>query len=194
MFGIASSRPSRRHGSTTSCRRGPSPDGRRRRMRCSAVLPAFAGWSTCFAKRQPMMAARFDSPVGRYIHIELEGVEPSHHFEEAARASHPASSTRPAPRRAVAASLRGRTDHGELPPDRLRLPFHESRCHRSTVNGGRRSTSSRRRRSWRCPSRWRQALELERPVYMGCSIGGLLALDLAATTGRFRAVIGWSRR
>jgi len=36
-----------------------------------------------------------------------------------------------------------------------------------------------------------QALELERPVYMGCSIGGLLALDLARYhPDDFRAVIG----
>ncbi len=134
---------------------------------------------------------RFDAPVGHYVHLELEGVDHRVYFEEAGVGvpmllQHTAGSHGVQWRhlfedpwvtshfRLIAYDL---PYHGKsLPPEsqpwwaeqyRLSMAFAMS-----------------------VPVALADALGLARPVFMGCSIGGSLALDLARWhSERFRAVI-----
>jgi len=138
------------------------------------------------------MTARFDTPVGRYVHLALDGLDHRVYFEEAGTGiplllQHTAGAhgaqwrhLSEEPRitdhfRLIAYDL---PYHGKsLPPDGTRWWAEEYRLTTSFLMS--------------VPVALAAALGLERPVFMGCSIGGLLALDLARYHGdRFRAVIG----
>jgi len=133
----------------------------------------------------------FDSPVGRYVHVEVEGQDYRIYFEEAGTGipmllqhtagSHGAQWRHLFERREI-------TDHFRLIA--YDLPFHG----KSLPPVGPKWWASEYRlkagflRS--VPVALARTLELERPVFMGCSVGGLLALDLALHhPDAFRAVI-----
>jgi pimeloyl-ACP methyl ester carboxylesterase len=133
----------------------------------------------------------FDSPVGRYVHLELEGQDHRIYFEEAGSGipmllQHTAGSHGSQWRHLF--ERREITDHFRLIA--YDLPFHG----KSLPPVGPKWWASEYRlkagflRS--VPVALAQALGLERPVFMGCSVGGLLALDLALHhPDLFRAVI-----
>jgi len=134
---------------------------------------------------------RFDAPLGRYVHLDLEGIDHRVYFEEAGIGvplvlQHTAGSHGVQWRhlfedpwitshfRLVAYDL---PYHGKsLPPESQRWWEYQ---YRLTT-----------RFAMSVPLALADTLELERPAFMGCSIGGSLALDLARWhPGRFRAVI-----
>lgn len=144
----------------------------------SATLPAKA-------------VGTLDSPVGRYIHVEINGLNYRVYFEEAGSGiplllQHTAGSHGSQWRhlfempeitkhfRLIAYDL---PYHGKsLPPDGPRWWASEYRLTREFAMA--------------VPLTLSAALGLERPVFMGCSVGGLLALDLARYHPEvFRAVI-----
>lgn len=134
---------------------------------------------------------RFDAPVGRYVHVDLDGQDHRIYVEDAGQGiplllQHTAGSHSVQWRhlfecseiterfRLIAYDL---PFHGNsLPPVGPRwweAPYRLTAVHASAL-----------------PVALADALGLDRPVFMGCSVGGLLALDLAAHhPGRFRAVI-----
>ena len=134
---------------------------------------------------------RFDSPVGRYVHLDLDGVDHRIYFEEAGTGipllmQHTAGSHGVQWRHLFEDERI--TDHFRLIA--YDLPFHGKSVPPTGATW------------WAEPYRLTLAtamalavglagvLELERPVFMGCSVGGLLALDLARYHADvFRAVI-----
>jgi len=133
----------------------------------------------------------FDSPVGRYVHVELEGQDYRLYFEETGTGipmllQHTAGSHGSQWRHLF--ERREITDHFRLIA--YDLPFHG----KSLPPVGPKWWASEYRlkggflRS--VPVALAKTLGLERPVFMGCSVGGLLALDLALHhPDLFRAVI-----
>lgn len=138
------------------------------------------------------MPPRYDAAVGRYLHVDLDGLDHRIYVEEAGQGipmllQHTAGAhgaqwrhLLEEPRitdhfRLIAYDL---PFHGKsLPPDGTSWWAEEYRLTTASFSA--------------VPVAIAQALELERPVYMGCSIGGLLALELArAHADVFRAVIG----
>jgi pimeloyl-ACP methyl ester carboxylesterase len=133
----------------------------------------------------------FDSPVGRYVHLEIDGHDHRVYFEEAGTGiplllHHTAGASSVQWRHLFESSAI--TDHFRLVA--YDLPFHGK------------SLPPTSRRWWReeyrltldfvmaVPVALRAALELDRPVFMGCSVGGQAALDLARYhPDEFRAVI-----
>ena len=138
--------------------------------------------------RQP---GDFDSPVGRYVHLQLGGQDHRLYFEEAGAGvplllQHTAGSHGAQWRHLF--ECRQITDHFRLIA--YDLPYHG----KSLPPVGPKWWASEYRleggflRS--VPVSLAAALGLERPVFMGCSVGGLLALDLARRhADLFRAVI-----
>jgi pimeloyl-ACP methyl ester carboxylesterase len=132
-----------------------------------------------------------DSPVGRYVHLELEGQDHRVYFEEAGTGvpvllQHTAGCHGSQWRHLF--ECQAITDHFRLIA--YDLPFHG----KSLPPVGPKWWASEYRlkagflRS--VPVTLAKALGLERPVFMGCSVGGLLALDLALRHADiFRAVI-----
>ena len=133
----------------------------------------------------------FDSPIGRYLRIDLRGVEHRIYMEEAGEGiplllQHTAGSHGVQWRHLFESSAI--TDHFRLIA--YDLPFHG----KSVPPVGREWWSETYRldgdflRS--IPIAISDALGLDQPVFMGCSVGGLLALDLAQKhPEKFRAVI-----
>jgi pimeloyl-ACP methyl ester carboxylesterase len=142
----------------------------------------------------PVAASRpgsFDSPVGRYVHLELEGQDHRIYFEEAGNGvpmllQHTAGCHGAQWRHLF--ECRAITDHFRLIA--YDLPHHG----RSLPPTGPEWWASEYRLTApflrAVPVSLAAALGLERPVFMGCSVGGLLALDLALHhPDLFRAVI-----
>ncbi len=133
----------------------------------------------------------FDSPVGRYVHLDLEGQDYRVYFEEAGEGipvllQHTAGCHGSQWRHLF--ECRAITDHFRLIA--YDLPFHG----KSLPPVGPRwwaedyNLTAGFLRS--VPVALAGALGLEQPVFMGCSVGGLLALDLALHHPEvFRAVI-----
>ena len=147
------------------------------------------------AADQPVSEAgqggRHDAPTGRYIHLELEGQDYRIYYEEAGRGiplllQHTAG--------CHGAQWRHLFEVPEI-TDRFRLiaydlPFHG----KSLPPIGRKWWAEEYKLTGRfarsLPLALAHALELDRPVFMGCSVGGVLALDLAYHhPDEFRAVI-----
>jgi pimeloyl-ACP methyl ester carboxylesterase len=134
---------------------------------------------------------RFDSPVGRYVHLDLEGQDYRVYFEEAGSGipmllQHTAGCHGSQWRHLF--ECRAITDHFRLIA--YDLPHHG----KSLPPVGPRWWASEYRLTAgflrAVPVSLAAALGLERPVFMGCSVGGLLALDLALHhPDVFRAVI-----
>lgn len=134
---------------------------------------------------------RLDSPVGRYIHLELGGADHRVYFEEAGQGipvllQHTAGSHGVQWRHLF--EMPAITDHFRLIA--YDLPFHG----KSVPPVGRQWWAEPYRLTGEfvrsVPVALAAALGLDRPVFMGCSVGGLLALDLALHHPEvFRAVI-----
>lgn len=141
--------------------------------------------------RREVTAPRFDAPVGRYVHLDIAGHDHRVYFEEAGAgipilAQHTAGSH--------GVQWRHLFERAEI-TDRFRLiaydlPFHGKSVPPTSTRWWEeqyRLTGSFLRA---VPVALAEALALDRPVFMGCSVGGLLALDLALRhPDVFRAVI-----
>lgn len=139
----------------------------------------------------PESSGRHDSPVGRYVHVELAGVDHRLYYEEAGRGiplllQHTAGAHGVQYRHLF--EMAAITDHFRLIA--YDLPFHG----KSIPPVGPRWWEEEYKLEGaflrQVPVALAAALELDRPVFMGCSVGGLLALDLALHhPDVFRAVI-----
>lgn len=132
-----------------------------------------------------------DGIVGRYVELELDGLGHRVYYEEAGEGvpllcQHTAG--------AHGAQWRHLLESDEVTRDfrviAYDLPFHG----KSVPPDGRDWWAERYRLTGEflrsVPVTLAEALGLDRPVFMGCSVGGLLALDLAYHhPDRFRAVI-----
>lgn len=134
---------------------------------------------------------RFDSPTGRYVHLELGGADHRIYYEEAGRGipvllQHTAGSH--------GTQWRHLFEYPEI-TDRFRLiaydlPFHGKSVPPVTNEWWTEQYKLEGEFLRSVPTTLAAALELDRPVFMGCSVGGLLALDLALHhPDVFRAVI-----
>ena len=134
---------------------------------------------------------RFDSPVGRYVHVELDGHDHRIYFEEAGQGiplllQHTAGSHGVQWRHLFEEPRI--TDHFRLIA--YDLPFHGKSVPPATRLWWAEEYRLTRSRATGLAVAMAQTLELDQPVFMGCSVGGLLALDLARYhAGEFRAVI-----
>lgn len=135
---------------------------------------------------------RFDAPTGRYVHLELDGLAHRLYFEEAGEGI-------PMLLQHTAGAHGSQWRHlfeDERITSRFRLIAYDLPFHGKSLPPDGRSWWAEEYRLTRdffmsVPVTLARALELDRPVYMGCSIGGLLALDLACYhPDCFRAVIG----
>lgn len=136
-------------------------------------------------------ARRFDSPVGRYVHLELGGYDHRIYFEEAGQGiplllQHTAGSH--------GTQWRHLFEYPEI-TDHFRLIAYDLPFHGKSVPPVQDQWWTRRYQLTgnflrSIPVGLAAALGLRRPVFMGCSVGGLLALDLALHhPDVFRAVI-----
>jgi pimeloyl-ACP methyl ester carboxylesterase len=138
------------------------------------------------------MSARFDAAVGRYVHLTIQGVEYRVYFEESGAGvplllQHTAGAD-------------GRQWRHILEDPALRerfrliaydLPYHGKSVPPVGEEWWREEYKLTKDFLMAVPRALAAALELDRPVYMGSSIGGHLALDLALHhPDDFRAVIG----
>lgn len=134
---------------------------------------------------------RYDAPIGRYVHVTLGGHDHRVYYEEAGQGiplllQHTAGSHGIQWRHVMECTEI--TDHFRVIA--YDLPFHG----KSIPPVSRRWWEERYRLDGEflrsVPVTLAGALDLDRPVFMGCSVGGLLALDLAATHPEtFRSVI-----
>ena len=159
-------------------------------MRAVELLRPPSGRGSLGASARPRSGS-FDSPVGRYVHLDLGGQDHRVYFEEAGSGiplllQHTAGCHGSQWRHLF--ECRAITDHFRLIA--YDLPFHG----KSLPPVGPKWWASEYQltadflRS--APLALSAALGLDRPVFMGCSVGGLLALDLASHHPEaFRAVI-----
>jgi len=136
-------------------------------------------------------SGRMDSPVGRYVHVEIDGVDHRIYFEEAGEGI-------PLLMQHTAGSHGVQFRHlFEMPEitDGFRLiaydlPFHGKSVPPTSVTWWAEPYALTRAFAMALPIALSAALELDRPAFMGCSVGGQLALDLACFHPEaFRAVI-----
>jgi len=139
------------------------------------------------------VARKFDAAVGRYMYVTLEGVQQRIYFEEAGHGPVPLILQH-------TAGADGRQwRHLLEDPDFQRLfrmiaydlPYHGKSLPPTTIAWWEEDYVLSKDGLIKTVLAISQGLELDRPVYMGCSIGGLLAPDLAlACPEAFRAVVG----
>ena len=139
-----------------------------------------------------MTRQRFDAAVGRYVHLELDGVEYRVYFEETG-AGVPVLLQH-------TAGADGRQWRHVLEDAGLRekfrliaydLPYHGKSVPPTGTTWWREPYRLTKDFLMRVPVTLAKTLELENPVYMGSSIGGHLAVDLAIHhAADFRALIG----
>ena len=143
------------------------------------------------AEREAGATPRFDGPVGRYVHLALDGVDHRVYFEEVGQGI-------PVLLQHTAGSHGVQWRHlFEVPAitDRFRLIAYDLPYHGKSVPPVGIEWWTQRYQLFgsflrSVPVQLASALGLERPVFMGCSVGGLLALDLALHHPEvFRAVI-----
>lgn len=136
-------------------------------------------------------AGRFDAPTGRYLHLDLYGDDYRIYYEEAGDGI-------PMLLQHTAGCHGGQWRHLMENPaitDRFRLiaydlPFHGKSVPPPTRRWWAEPYNLRGEFLRAIPLELSSALSLERPVFMGCSVGGLLALDLAHRhPDRFRAIV-----
>ena len=141
--------------------------------------------------REQGAAGRFDAPVGRYVHLDLQGHDHRIYFEEAGEGipillQHTAG--------CHGSQWRHLFEFPEI-TSRFRLIAYDLPYHGKSIPPVSKAwwaqTYHLQGEFLRSiPLALCEALELDRPVFMGCSVGGLLALDLAAHhPDRFRSVI-----
>ena len=138
-------------------------------------------------------AAKFDAAAGRYVHLPIEGTEHRVYFEEAGSGDiglllqHTAGAD-------------GRQWRHVLEDEDLKskfrviaydLPYHGKSVPPTGARWWQEDYRLTRDFLMAVPMALAAALDLHRPVYMGSSIGGHLAVDLALHQPRaFRAVVG----
>ena len=136
-------------------------------------------------------ASPFDAAVGRYVHVELGGHDHRIYFEEAGRGipvllQHTAGCHGSQWRHLLEEPRI--TDHFRLIA--YDLPYHGKSLPPTDVSWWSQSYRLDGEFLRSVPLALARTLELDRPVFMGCSVGGLLALDLARRhPQQFRAVI-----
>jgi pimeloyl-ACP methyl ester carboxylesterase len=136
-------------------------------------------------------AGQFDCPVGRYVHLDLAGQDHRVYFEEAGSGipmllQHTAGAHGSQWRHLF--ERREITDHFRLIA--YDLPFHGKSLPPVGPPWWAQEYLLTKAFLRAVPVSLAAALGLERPVFMGCSVGGLLALDLARHHGDlFAAVI-----
>ncbi len=134
---------------------------------------------------------RHDSPVGRYVHVDLDGQDYRLYYEEAGEGiplllQHTAG--------AHGAQYRHLFEEPAI-TERFRLiaydlPFHGKSLPPVGPRWWEEEYQLRGSFLRQVPLALSAALELDRPVFLGCSIGGLMALDLALHhPDDFRSVI-----
>ncbi|MDQ1426377.1 MAG: hypothetical protein QOD72_3875, partial [Acidimicrobiaceae bacterium] len=139
----------------------------------------------------PVTSARYDSPVGRYVHVELDGHDHRIYFEEAGQGipllmQHTAGS-HGAQWRHLFEDTRITEQFRLIAYD---LPFHGKSVPPVSKSWWADEYRLTQANAMALAVTMAQTLELDRPVFMGCSVGGLLALDLARYhPEQFRAVI-----
>jgi pimeloyl-ACP methyl ester carboxylesterase len=135
---------------------------------------------------------RFDAAVGRYVHLTIDGTDYRVYFESAGQGiplllQHTAGADGRQWRHVLEDTTLQQTFH-MIAYD---LPYHGKSVPPESEAWW--STPYRLTRAFlmQVPLTLAAALELERPVYMGSSIGGHLAVDLALEhADAFRAVVG----
>jgi len=140
--------------------------------------------------------ARFDRAIGRYVYLDLDDVEHRVYFEDSAEGpgaripmllQHTAGSDGRQWRHVL-------EDHDLAECFRMiayDLPYHGKSLPPVGVEWWKQEYRLTKQFLMQVPRALSQALGLERPVFMGSSIGGHLALDLALHhPEEFRAVIG----
>ena len=136
--------------------------------------------------------ARFDAATGRYVHLDIAGVEYRIYFEENGAGI-------PLLLQHTAGADARQWRHVLEDPELARcfrmiaydLPYHGKSLPPSGIAWWKEEYRLTKEFLMRVPLALSQALGLERPAYMGSSIGGHLALDLALHhPDEFRAVIG----
>jgi pimeloyl-ACP methyl ester carboxylesterase len=136
-------------------------------------------------------AGRFDSPIGRYVHVDINGTDYRIYFEEAGTGiplllQHTAGSHGVQYRHLF--EMPEITDHFRLIA--YDLPFHGKSVPPVDVAWWTEEYKLTREFAMALPLALIEALELENPAFLGCSVGGQLALDLACYHPEaFRAVI-----
>lgn len=135
--------------------------------------------------------ARFDAAVGRYVYLTIDGVEYRVYFEETGQGiplllQHTAG--------ADARQWRHLLEDAEIQRHfrmiAYDLPYHAKSVPPAGVEWWKQEYRLTRDFFMKVPVTLAKTLELERPVFMGCSIGGHLAADLACDyPGVFRAAI-----
>jgi pimeloyl-ACP methyl ester carboxylesterase len=139
----------------------------------------------------PPAPGTFDSPVGRYIHLDIDGNDYRIYFEEAGKGipvllQHTAGCHGSQWRHLF--ECRAITDRFRLIA--YDLPFHGKSLPPVGVRWWSEPYQLTAAFARAVPVALSSALGLDRPVFMGCSIGGVLALDLACHhPDIFRAVI-----
>jgi pimeloyl-ACP methyl ester carboxylesterase len=134
---------------------------------------------------------RHDSPVGRYVHLQLDGVDHRIYYEHAGTGiplllQHTAGGHGVQWRHLF--EVPEITEHFQLIA--YDLPFHGKSVPPVGPRWWEEEYALRGEFLRQVPVALAAALGLERPVFMGCSVGGLLALDLALHhPDVFRAVI-----
>lgn len=143
------------------------------------------------ADEQPKPVGHIDEPVGRYVHVLLGGINHRIYFETAGQGipmllQHTAGSH--------GSQWRHLFERPEI-TSRFRLiaydlPHHGKSIPPSGTEWWKTQYKLDKNRAMELPLALSKALGLDRPVFMGCSVGGLLALDLARYHPEsFRAVI-----
>ena len=135
---------------------------------------------------------RFDSAVGRYIYIEVDGVEYRIYFEEAGAGipmllQHTAGADGRQWRHLLEDAAFQR-DYRMIAYD---LPYHGKSVPPTGIEWWKQEYRLTTDFLMKTVLALSDGLDLDRPVYMGSSIGGHLATDLALNhADRFRALIG----
>ena len=143
------------------------------------------------APARPASGTAFDAPVGRYVHLELDGMDHRIYFEEAGEGipvllQHTAGCHGSQWRHLLECSditSKFRLIAYDLPYHGKSLPPTEKEWWSQEYHLRGEFLRS-------IPVALAEALQLDRPVFIGCSVGGLLALDLAHKQAEeFRAVV-----
>ena len=143
---------------------------------------------------RPQRKSQFDAAVGRYVYLVIEDVEYRVYFEESGNKDGPALLCQ------HTAGTDGRQFRHVLEDEQLQqtyrlitydLPYHGRSLPPTEIAWWQKEYRLSRQFFMAVPLALSKALELDRPVFMGSSIGGMLAVDLALYhPTEFRAVIG----
>lgn len=136
--------------------------------------------------------ARFDSTTGRYVYLVIDGIEYRVYFEEAgAGVPIVLQHTAGADGRQWRHFLEDRDLQRDFRLIAYDLPYHGKSVPPTEVEWWRKEYRLTKDFLVKFVVALSRELELDRPVYMGSSIGGHLATDLAMhVADKFRAIIG----